>query len=329
MNDLESRRRVLLRAAVAAAALAATTHSRAQSFPTRPVQIAVPFPPGGVTDTLARLLGTELQNALGQPFVVLNKPGASGAIAAGFVKQALPDGYTLMMGHIGTHAVNPWLYPDLSYDPVRDFTPIALLASTPVALFASPKAPGATWAEIVTASRERPGKLTFASFGAGSSSHLYAEQLQAIAGVKWLHIPYKGPAPAMQGLMAGEVDLLFDTLASGMPQAKAGRIQAIATAAPSRPAIAADVQTFSELRVTGMDGGPWFALFAPRGTSPAVIKVLSGAVRAALSSPSVAAVLSAQGVTIINRGPDELAAFQKQEMARWGENVKRFHIKVD
>ncbi len=333
MDFSQLRRREVLRAATLAASssLLASAHveAHAQAYPSRPVQVVVPFPPGGVTDALARMLGTELQLALGQPFLVLNKPGASGAIAAEYVKNAPPDGYTLMMGHIGTHAVNPSLYPDLSYNPVTDFVPVALLASTPVALFASSRAPGKTWAEILAASRARPGELTFASFGPGSSSHLYAEQLQSLAGVKWLHVPYKGPAPAMQALLSGEVDLMFDTLASGVPQARSGRIRAVAVASATRSSFAGDVPTFEELKVSGMDGGPWFALFGPRGMPRALAKTLADAVRTALGGNALQGRLAAQGIAVINQGPAELAAFQKKEMAKWADSVKRFNIKVD
>lgn len=323
------RRRFLLQVAFAAGPVKLMSSAYAQTFPDRAVQLVVPFPAGGVTDTLARLIGNELQAALGQPFIVINKPGASGAIAAEFVKGSPADGYTLMMGHIGTHAVNPALYKKLRYNPVTDFAPIALLASTPVALYASTKAPGKTLAEILAASRAKPGALTYASFGPGSSSHLYAELLQSLTGVKWLHIAYKGPAPAMQGLIGGEVDLMFDTLTSGMPQAQAGRIQALAVASTARAPVAPDLPTFRELKVNGLDGGPWFALFAPRGTPPQVLKALSESVHKSLASPSIASRLAGQGIAVINQGPAELAVFQKQEIAKWADNVKRFNIKVD
>ncbi len=328
MEQPNTGRRALLAAALWAGSMAMRS-AHAQTFPARAVQLIVPFPPGGVTDALARLVGIELQQALGQACVVVNKPGASGAIAAEYVKNAAPDGYTLMMGHIGTHAVNPALYAELSYNPVTDFVPVALLASTPVALFSSSKSPSRNWGDIVAASRARPGGLTYASFGAGSSSHLYAEQLQSLAGLKWLHIPYKGPAPAMQGLMGGEVDLMFDTLASGMPQLQSGRIRAIAVASTTRSPFAAEVPTFAELKVAGMDGGPWFALFAPRGTPPDIVRVFTNALHAALGTPAVAGRLAAQGISVINQGPAELASFQKKEIAQWADRVKRFNIKVD
>ncbi|WP_232834295.1 tripartite tricarboxylate transporter substrate binding protein, partial [Rhodoferax ferrireducens] len=205
----------------------------------------------------------------------------------------------------------------------------SLLASTPVALYASMKAPGKTWAEILAASRATPDRLTFASFGPGSSSHLYAELLQSLTGVKWLHIAYKGPSPAMQALIGGEVDLMFDTLSSGMPQALAGRIRSLAVASAVRAPVAPDLPTFEELKVSGLDGGPWFALFAPKETPPSILKVLSESVHKSLGSSVIAKRLAGQGIAVINQGPVELASFQKQEIARWAENVKRFNIKVD
>jgi tripartite-type tricarboxylate transporter receptor subunit TctC len=323
-------RRKLLAGGVGALGLAAMQPALAASYPAKAVQLVVPFPPGGVTDSLARLLAAELQTALGQPFVVLNKPGAAGAISSDFVKNAAPDGYTLMMGHIGTHAVNPALYKNLSYDPVNDFSPIALVASTPVALYATASKPQLKdWQGVLAASRASSNSMTYASFGAGSSSHLYAELLQAAAGIKWLHVAYKGPAPAMQDLIGGQVDFMFDTLASGMPQAQAGRIQAVAVASTARQPVARDVPTFTELGIKGLDGGPWFGLFGPKNLPAPIVQVLWEAVRKTLAARSMVDRLNAQGISVINRSPVDLRTFQRQEIARWAADVKRFDIKVE
>lgn len=289
----------------------------------------VPFSAGGVTDALARLLGQELQVTLGQPFIVVNKPGAAGVIACDFVKKAPADGYTLILGHIGTHAVNPALYKHLSYDPVTDFTPVARIASTPVALFASMRAPADTWAGLLVASRAAPKQLTYASFGAGSSSHLYAELLQAYSGVRWLHVPYKGPGPAMQDLMGNQVDLMFDTLASGMPQVQARRIRAIALANAQRSPVAPDLPTFAQVGVKGLEGGPWFALFGPKSMPRPIASKLANALEGILSAPAVAHRLASQGIDAGFLGPAALAAFQHQEIARWAEEIRRFDIKAE
>ncbi|MDB5872850.1 MAG: hypothetical protein JWQ07_2292 [Ramlibacter sp.] len=331
MNPLSflQRRRDLLKTAGALGLAVSSPLIHAQAFPARPVQLVVPFPPGGVTDALARLLAAELHTATGQPFIVGNKPGAAGAIASDFVKTAPADGYTLMMGHIGTHAVNPALYKNLGYDPVRDFAPVALVASTPVALYTASKIAYQRLDEVLAASRAKPEFFNYASFGPGSSSHLYAELLQSITGVKWLHVPYKGPAPAMQDLIGGQVDFMFDTLASGMPQVQGGRIRAVAVASAARSPAAPEVPTFAELGVKGLDGGPWFALFAPKNTPAPAVQYLWNAVRKVLGSSTVAQRLAAQGITVINRSPADLAAFQRAEIARWADIVKRLNIKAD
>ena len=303
--------------------------SFADQYPSRPVQLVVPFPAGGVTDGLARLISAELQAILLKPVVVMNKPGAAGIIASEFVKLAPADGYTLMMGHIGTHAVNPSLYKPLSYDPIADFSPIAMLASTPVALFASNKAPGKTWAEILAASRAAPGKLTYASFGPGSSSHLYAELLQNFANVKWTHIPYKGPAPAMQDLLGGQVDFMFDTLASGMPQLQTKRIHAVAVCSAERINLASSVPNFAELGISGMEGGPWFGLFAPKNLPEPIVAKLSNALGVILAKPKIIQQLNDQGIRIDFRSPEKLSAFQVQEINKWSDIIRRLSIKAD
>ena len=320
---------LLLALSTCCAAPVSSAFAADNAYPVKPVQLVVPFPPGGVTDALARVLAQALSGPLGQSVVVLNKPGASGMIAAESVKVAPPDGYTLLMGHIGTHAVNPALYPKITYRPIDDFTPISLVASTPVMLLVSSKVPAKSISELIALAKQKPGRLNYASFGAGSSSHLYAELFKNAAELDITHVPYKGPSPAMQDLIGGQVDMMFDTVASSLPQIKAGNVRALAVASAERVPLARDVPTFKELGMGQLDGGPWFGLFAPRATPPDVIARLETEVRKALANEQVAQALQVQGIRIVGSTGGELATFQNEEMRRWAALIKKFDIHVD
>jgi tripartite-type tricarboxylate transporter receptor subunit TctC len=283
----------------------------------------VPFPPGGVTDRLARVVAQKMQEQWGQPAVVDNRPGASGMIAAEQVVKSPPDGYTLMMGHIGTHAINPSLFAKLPYDPVQDFAPVSLLVSVPNILLVHPSVPAASVAELVALARAKPGTLNFASPGSGTSGHMSAELLKSLTGIDIVHVPYKGPGPALQDLLAGQVNMLFDTIASSMPQVRAGKLKGLAVTTPARSAIAPDIPTMVEAGVAGYEIAPWFAAYAPAGTPPAVIDKLNAEMRRILALPDVrTAFVDQQGMTLIASSPAELGAHTQREIAKWARVVK-------
>jgi len=290
----------------------------------------VGFAPGGGSDIQARIVAQKLTESWGQSVVVDNRPGASGMIAAEQVAKSPPDGYTLMMGHIGTHAINPSLFAKLPYDPVKDFAPVSLLVSVPNILLVHPSVPASSVAELVALARARPGTLNFASPGSGTSGHMSAELFKSLAGIDIVHVPYKGPGPALQDLLAGQVNMLFDTVASSMPQVRAGKVKGLAVTTTTRSAIAPDVPTMAEAGVAGYEIAPWFAAYAPAGTPAAVIDKLNAEMRRILALPDVrAAFVDQQGMTLIGSSPADLGAHMQREIAKWAQVVKATGAKAD
>jgi len=321
--------------ALAAAILGVTAvDARAQDpatgFPAKTIRIVVPFPPGGVTDRLARMVAQKMQENWGQPVVAENRPGASGMIAAEAVAKSAPDGYTLMMGHIGTHAINVSLFSKLPYDPVKDFAPVSLLVSVPNVLLVHPSVPANSVQELVALAKARPGTLNFASPGTGTSGHMSAELFKSLAGIDIVHVPYKGPGPALQDLVAGQVNMLFDTVASSMPQVRGGKLKGLAVTTRERSAIAPGVPTMAESGVPGYEIAPWFAAYAPAGTPPAVVNKLQAEMARILNLPDVrAAFVDQQGMTLIASSPAELGAHTQREIAKWAQVVKATGAKAE
>jgi tripartite-type tricarboxylate transporter receptor subunit TctC len=307
--------------------LAALLAVPAHAFPTKPLRIVVPFPPGNLTDRLARMLGEQLHAAWGQAVVVDNRPGAHGNLGAMEVVRAAPDGHTLFMGYVGTHAVNPGLYADLPYDAVRDFSPVALVASVPNLLVVRPDLAARDVAGLVALAKAKPGALTFASIGSGTSTHMAAEQFRLAAGIDLVHVPYKGIGPALLDVVAGRVDMMFGTVASAYPLVKSAKLRGLGVTAAARAPAAPDVPTFSEQGYAGFEQGAWFALYAPAGTPAPVVSALHAGVAAALQHK--ASELAAQGITAIGAAPRELAEFQREETARWRRVVQQAGIKPD
>lgn len=322
---------VRLLAALAALMVSVTAAAQdAASFPNRTIRIVVPFPPGGVTDRLARTVAQKMQEQWGQPAVVDNRPGASGMIAAEFVAKSPPDGYTLMMGHIGTHAINVSLFPRLPYDPVKDFAPVSLLVTVPNILLVHPSVPANSVGELVALARAKPGTLNFASPGSGTSGHMSAELFKSLTGVEIVHIPYKGPGPALQDILAGQVNMLFDTVASSMPQVRAGKLKGLAVTTAARSAIAPDVPTMVEAGVAGYEIAPWFAAYAPAGTPPAIVDKLNAEMRRILALPDVrTAFVGQQGMTVVASSPAELGAHTQREIAKWAKVVQATGARAD
>ena len=300
-----------------------------QGYPSRPVRLVVPFPPGAATDILGRLLSQRLQESWGQSVVVDNKPGAGSIIGAEMVAKAPADGHTLFMGHIGTHGANPALYARLPYDPVKDFAPVSLLVTIPNLVAVHPSVPAGNIRELIDLARARPGTINVASPGISTSAHLMIALFRSITGADLTHVPFKGSAAAMQALGAGEVQVAFDTVTSVMPQARAGRVKALAITSKDRSAAAPDVPSLAESGVSGFDVATWFALFAPIGTPKAVVDKIGIDTARNLQAKETVERLQAMGMTIIASTPEQLAAHVNSEIARWGKVVREANIKVE
>ena len=300
-----------------------------QGYPSRPVRLVVPFPPGAATDILGRLLSQRLQESWGQSVVVDNKPGAGSIIGAEMVAKAPADGHTLFMGHIGTHGANPALYARLPYDPVKDFAPVSLLVTIPNLVAVHPSVPAGNIRELIDLARARPGTINVASPGISTSAHLMIALFRSITGADLTHVPFKGSAAAMQALGAGEVQVAFDTVTSVMPQVRAGRVKALAITSKDRSAAAPDVPSLAESGVSGFDVATWFALFAPIGTPKAVVDKIGIDTARNLQAKETVERLQAMGMTIIASTPEQLAAHVNSEIARWGKVVREANIKVE
>lgn len=300
----------------------------AQAFAERPLRFIVPFP-GGFADTLARMVGGQLSDALGQPVVVENKPGGSGQIGAAETLRAPADAHTLFLGHIGTHAINPHMFAKLSYDPDRDFAPVTLLVTVPNLLVVHTSVQASNVLELVALAKANPGKLAYASPGNGTSGHLAAELFKSLAGVDLLHVPYKGAAPALQDVMGGQVQLIFDTLAQSYPQSKVGKVRALAVTTAKRHPAAPEVPTMQESGFPGWETGPWFGVFVRAGAPQPAIARLQAEIAKALALPEIGARLAAQGADPAGNSPEAFAAFIRAESARWGKVVRDAGIRAD
>ncbi len=301
----------------------------AQGYPNRPVRIVVPFPPGAATDILGRLLAQKLQEAWGQPVVVDNKPGAGSIVGAELVAKAAPDGYTLFMGHIGTHGANPALYAKLPYDPVRDFAPVSLLVTIPNLVAVHPSVPATTVKELIDLARAKPGALNVGSPGISTSAHLMIALFRSQTGAEMTHVPFKGSAAAMQALGAGEVQVAFDTVTSVMPQARSGRVKVLAITSKERSAAAPEAPPLAESGVPGFDVATWFAFFVPAGTPRAIIDRIGADTAKVLQSKDTGERLQGMGMAVVGSSPEQLAAHVNSEIARWGRVVREAGIKVE
>ena len=316
---------VLLTAWSAPHAVAQTT----ADYPAKPVTVIVGFPPGTATDSVGRILGERLGARLGKPFIVDNKPGQGGSIGAAAAAKAPPDGYTLLVSATAPLATNPHLYSKLPYDSSRDFAPIGLHSWLPYALVVNPNARITTFAELVERAKAEPGKLSYASIGNGTTSHLLMSMLMELTGTKMSHIPYKGSAQAQTDLIGGHVDMTFDTMVSVMPHVKAGTLKALAVSTLSRSKFAPEIPTLSELGVSGFDAGAWLGLLAPAGTPKPIVEKLNRELNAILDEPETQKRLLALGAEILKSTPDEFAAYIKSESEKWGNRVRQSGAKVE
>ncbi|MEO8102457.1 MAG: tripartite tricarboxylate transporter substrate binding protein [Betaproteobacteria bacterium] len=323
--------RLLLAVAAAAAALTGL-HAGAQgaaNYPNKPIKIVVPFPPGGATDILARAIGFELQKAWNQSVIIENKPGAGGNAGADLVAKSPADGYTLIMGTVGTHAINMSLYAKMPYDAVKDFEPVVLVAGVPNLLVVHPSVNAKTVGELTALAKAQPGKLNVASSGNGTSIHLAAELYKQMAGVDIVHVPYKGSSPAVADLLGGQVQLMFDNMPVSLPHVKAGKLRALAVTSLTRSAALPDVPTMDEEGLKGFNATSWFGLLAPAGTPKDIVAKLNAASVKALASPEMRERLAAQGADPVGNTPEQFAAFIKAEIDKWAKIVKASGARVD
>jgi tripartite-type tricarboxylate transporter receptor subunit TctC len=301
----------------------------AQAYPAKPIKLVIPFPPGGPLDLAGRAIGQKLQEAWGQPVVVENRPGAGGNIGADAVAKAAPDGYTLVMGALSTHAVNPHLFAKMPYDALKDFAPVTLVAITPNVLVVNAAVPANTVGELVALARASPGKLSFASGSNGSAGHLAGELFKTLSGIDIVHVPYKGGAPALQDLLGGQVQFMFDNLANSMAQMKAGKLKAFAVTTSKRSALAPELPTMAEAGVTGFDISTWYGILAPAGTPPEVVRKLNGEIVNILGSEDMREKLRAQGAEPAPTSPEQFATFIRAEWSRYAKIVKDSGARVD
>lgn len=301
----------------------------AQAFPNKPIRIVVPFPPGGATDILARAVAQDLQRTFGQSALVENRPGAGGNLGADYVAKSPGDGYTLLMGTVGTHGINVSLYSKMPYDAVKDFAPITLVALVPNVLVVHPSVPVRTVKELIDLAKKDPGKLNYASSGNGTSIHLSGELFKTMAGVNMLHIPYKGSSPAVADLLGGQVNLMFDNLPSSLQHIKAGKLRAIAVTSSKRSPALPDLPIIAEAGLPGYEASSWFGMVAPAATPRDVVAKLHDAIVKGLATPETSERLSSQGAEKVGNTPEQFAAFIRAEIDKWGKVVKAAGAKLD
>ena len=309
--------------ALSALLLATTTAlAAAQGFPSKPVRIVVPFPPGGSTDLLARRIAEKWQASMGQPVIVENRAGAGGTTGSEFVARAAPDGHTLVMGVTGSHGVSVSLNPRLPYHPLRSFEPVSRVVSAPLVIVVGAAVPARTLAEYVAAAKARPGEITHSSPGVGTSMHLTGEMFNAAAGTQLVHIPYKGSAGAVNDLMGGQVQSMFSDFLVALPHVESGRIRALAVTSAQRHPLMPGVPTVAESGYPGFEALSWQGLFAPAGTPKDIVERLSAETRKALASPDIRDFFTRQGFEVAGSTPAEFRAFVEGEIPKWARVVK-------
>jgi tripartite-type tricarboxylate transporter receptor subunit TctC len=315
-------------AALIAACAVAAPPVLAQAYPQKAVRIVVPFAPGGTTDIVARLLAAKLAQPLGQSVVIDNRPGANGIVGSEIVARSAPDGYTLMMGYLGNLAMNPALYAKLSYDPIRDYVPVTLVASTTQAIVVHPSLPAKTVPELIALAKSKPGQLNYASAGVGAPSHLSGELFKQMTGIDMVHIPYKGGGALMTDLLSGQVTISFGGLAAALPNVRSGKLRLLAVASAKRSAAVPDVPSVAE-SVPGFDVPSWLGVVAPAGTPRPIIERLHAEIAKVLATDEVKERLAAEGGEVIAGGPEEFAAYLRSEIAKWDKVIKGANIRAE
>jgi tripartite-type tricarboxylate transporter receptor subunit TctC len=321
-------RRLLIRAAAGLLATAFSASAFAQSYPAKPVKVVVPYPPGGPTDIVARVVSQKLFEQTGQQFLVENRPGAGGNIGAEAVARSAADGYTVVVATTA-HAINPALFKNLTYDIHKDFAPVSQLTSGPLVIVVNPSLPAKDVKELIALAKAKPGELSFASSGNGQSTHLSAELFNSMAGIKLNHVPYKGSAPALTDVIAGQAALMFDTMLSAMPHVKSGKLRALAVTSAARSPAAPELPTIAESGLPGYEAIAWNGLLAPAGTPKDVITKLNAELKKALETPEIKDRFAAQGFTAAWTSPETFAAFLQSEVDKWAKVVKISGATVD
>jgi tripartite-type tricarboxylate transporter receptor subunit TctC len=306
-----------------AAVLAFASAAHADDYPTRPIKLIVPFAPGGGNDTVARLVGEGLTAELAQPVVIDNRPGAGGIIGAEAVARAAPDGYTLFLGGVGSHAINPNLHAHLSYDPIKDFAPITLVASAPLVLVVHPSVPANSVRELIALAKAQPGRLNYASNGNGSSSHLAAVMFASMTGIDIVHVPYKGLSPALADLIGGQVQLMFSSVVAIVPQVKAGKLRALAISSKDRLSLLPELPTIAESGVAGYQSSSWYGILAPAGTPPAIVNRLNAALVKVIAQSAFREALAREGADPVGNSPEAFGAFIAAEKQRLGDVIRQ------
>lgn len=321
-----------LRTLVGALVCASMLHAGlavAQAWPTKPIRLMVPFPPGGSTDIVARIVAQKLGERLGQPLVIENRGGGGGTIGTAATAKAAPDGYSLAVASTSTHVVAPGVYPKLDYDPIRDFTPVGLMAVSPYLLVVNPAVPAKTLKDLVDLAKKQPGKLNYASAGVGSTTHLAMEMLKAVTSTYMLHIPYSGNGPAGTAVVGGQVEILFGSLPALLPHAKSGRVRALAVGTPKRSPSLPDVPTVSESGYPGFDASLWLALVAPAGTPQPVVDRLNKELATLIAAADTREALDKAGAEPLTGTPADLAAMIKDGIPKYAKVIKAAGVKPE
>src|SRR4051812_13612849 len=306
--------------------ISVTAAAAVESYPTKAIRFIVPFPPGGGNDTMARAFGQKMTEDFGQQVVIDNRAGAGGNIGAETAARARPDGYTLFLGGVGSHGINPNLQTKLPYDPVKDFAPISLIASAPLVIVVPPSLPIKSVADLVQYAKARPGELNYASSGSGTIAHLSAELLNSMAKIKLEHVPYKGTGPALTDLLGGRVQVMFNSAVSILPQVRSGKLRAIAMTAAKRSSAMPDLPTVAESGVPGYEAASWYGVLAPARTPSPIVGRLNAEIVAIARMPDVRERLAADGADPIGSSPEAFAAHIKRELARWARVIEEAHI---
>ncbi len=306
-----------------------TSVAFAQAWPNRPVRILVGFPAGQATDVLARMAAQRLSDATGQQFFVENRPGASGNIAFEMAARSVPDGYTLLMGSSGTAAINPALYSKLPFDMNKDFAPVIMMANVPQVLIVNPNFPPKSVKELIDYAKTRPGKIDYASGGSGLTNHLIMEMFKSATDLRLVHIPYKGGPPALTDLIAGQVQLMFETTVGALPHVRSGKLRALAVSTAKRSAAAPELPTVAESGVPGFDATAWIAMFAPAGTPREIVARLNAEINKGLTTPEMRDKLIGLGADPVGGTPEEFGATLKGELAKWAKVVKESGAKIE
>jgi len=300
-----------------------------QTYPAKPVRVIIPYPPGGGNDTLGRLFAAKLSERMGQSFVVENRPGAGTMIGTEAAAKSTPDGYTILLSSIATHALSPNLYARVPYDPIKDFAPITLLGIAPTVMVVNKDLAARTLGELVSLAKAQPGNFTYASGGNGTPPHINGEVFKSVAGVDLLHVPYKGGGPALADLIAGRVHVMLDTAASAMPHVRGGRLRALAISAPQRSPEYPDVPTFAEAGLPQYETNAWYSMHAPAGTPPDIVRRLNSELVAILRDPDILARFKQLSTEPVGNSPEEFGAFVRAELDKYARIIKAANIRLD